>query len=343
MLKTARVLVLMAVLIIAVPCSACAESTPIYIDNELLVTEVPATIIEGHTLAPMRAVFEALGATVAWDDSTKTVTGQTSDTTITLALNSTTAYINGKPTELAIAAQSIDGHVLVPLRFISESLGATANYDDAAKSIIINTAASNNAVAIADEGNEAAAVPSFEQVVAQGNQIRELSFKLYVTKDGQKKWRQYYLRNDECRAEWVGSQGTTLVNIFNKASNTGYQFDLSAKLASELTAAEVAGYTILNPKFLMEDADLASGKYAGQETFDGRPAYVFNYVEVASDGKRVNAKGWFSVENGVPLKIEYPDEEPALVTEFMDLSVKTLDDSLFELPADVAIVPRADA
>lgn len=49
-----------------------------------------------RTLVPMRAIFENLGADIAWDDATETVTGTKDDLTVTLKIGDTTAYVNGR-------------------------------------------------------------------------------------------------------------------------------------------------------------------------------------------------------------------------------------------------------
>ena len=53
-------------------------------------------IENGVTLIPMRAIFEALGATIAWDAATNTVTGTKSATVITLTLGALQATVNGQ-------------------------------------------------------------------------------------------------------------------------------------------------------------------------------------------------------------------------------------------------------
>lgn len=47
------------------------------------------------------------------------------------------ANVNGKNIDLDVPAKIVDGRTLVPLRFISESLGATVNYDPATQSVKI--------------------------------------------------------------------------------------------------------------------------------------------------------------------------------------------------------------
>lgn len=109
----------------------------VFIDGKLQQYEQPATSISGSMLVPFRAVFEALGAKVKWDGATKTVTATKGNTTIKLTVGSRDAYINGKLVRLNAAPRLINGKVMVPIRFVSEALGAKVKWDIAAQSVVI--------------------------------------------------------------------------------------------------------------------------------------------------------------------------------------------------------------
>ena len=48
----------------------------VFVNGEKLAFDQPPVIQQDRTLVPMRAIFEALGATVLWDESTQTVTAE---------------------------------------------------------------------------------------------------------------------------------------------------------------------------------------------------------------------------------------------------------------------------
>jgi hypothetical protein len=114
-----------------------AGQTLVFIDAKLQQYEQPATSISGSMLVPFRAVFEALGAKVKWDGATKTVTATKGNTTIKLTVGSRDAYINGKLVRLNAAPRLINGKVMVPIRFVSEALGAKVKWNVAAQSVVI--------------------------------------------------------------------------------------------------------------------------------------------------------------------------------------------------------------
>jgi hypothetical protein len=91
--------------------------------------------LEGRVLVPMRAIFEQLGATVGYNSEYKTIKATRGDAKIVLYLWSEYTYINGKEYRIDVPAQ-IDNEVnrtLVPLRFVSEALGATVRWDQQSK------------------------------------------------------------------------------------------------------------------------------------------------------------------------------------------------------------------
>lgn len=91
--------------------------------------DVPPQNINGRLLVPMRAIFEALGASVEWDPSTQTATGTLDERIVSVTIGKTTAYANGRPVTLDVPAQVIESRTLVPLRFIAESLDTNVQWD----------------------------------------------------------------------------------------------------------------------------------------------------------------------------------------------------------------------
>ncbi len=120
--------------------AALAEDTiQIIIDDKVLSTDVPPMIIEGRTLVPLRAIFEALGAVVGWDEATQTVTATKQGTTIVLTIDQKQATVNGATQELDVPATVINDRTMVPVRFIANSLGSYVEWVDSTQTVIILT------------------------------------------------------------------------------------------------------------------------------------------------------------------------------------------------------------
>lgn len=116
----------------------------VLIDGTAVIFDVPPQIINGRTMVPMRAIFEQLGATVTWDDATKTATGTTTDTAVSVTINSTAITINGEIKTMDVAPQIVDGRTLVPARFISEAFGCSIEWDDESRTVFITTASTED-------------------------------------------------------------------------------------------------------------------------------------------------------------------------------------------------------
>jgi hypothetical protein len=108
---------------------APAVATPkVNINGNQLIFEVDPIVENGRTLVPLRAIFEALGANVSWDGTTQLITATKDETIIKLQIGSQTAYKNNQPVPLDVPPKIVEDRTLVPLRFVSESLGANVKW-----------------------------------------------------------------------------------------------------------------------------------------------------------------------------------------------------------------------
>ncbi|MEW9121958.1 MAG: CAP-associated domain-containing protein [Thermotaleaceae bacterium] len=113
------------------------QSLSILMDGQLLKTDQAPRIIQGRTLAPLRAIFEALGAEVAWDGDTKTVSARKDQNEVILKIGNPYGTVNGLQKSLDVPGIIIEGRTFIPLRFISESLGARVDWDGTNKQVLI--------------------------------------------------------------------------------------------------------------------------------------------------------------------------------------------------------------
>lgn len=133
-----RVLI-MVLLILALSTSVFAEPIKVLINDHHLVVPVDPIIEDSRTLVPLRAIFEALGIDVTWNQSTKTATGTKDDKIIKLQIDNKIASINGKNVELEVPGRIINGSTLVPVRFIAESLGAEVDWNQKSQTVLIQS------------------------------------------------------------------------------------------------------------------------------------------------------------------------------------------------------------
>jgi hypothetical protein len=88
---------------------------------------------------PVRGVLEKIGANVDWTPETQKVNCSSGDIDIVLHIGDKMAKVNGQMVQLDVPAQTIGGHTMVPLRFLSESLGAKVRWDGAEQTVFIMT------------------------------------------------------------------------------------------------------------------------------------------------------------------------------------------------------------
>ncbi len=91
-----------------------------------------------RTMVPVRFVSESLGARVGWNNTTKTATIMKGDKTIMLSIGSNKAIVNGKSVEFDTRAEFKNDRNMVPLRFISEVLGAKVVWNSTTRTVDIS-------------------------------------------------------------------------------------------------------------------------------------------------------------------------------------------------------------
>jgi hypothetical protein len=94
----------------------------------------------GRVFVPLRGVFEQLGASVVYENGTINAQGR-GNRSVSLHIGSTQATVDGQPQTMDVAPFIIGASTYVPLRFVSQALGASVNYD-----------ASNRIVALGNGG-----------------------------------------------------------------------------------------------------------------------------------------------------------------------------------------------
>ncbi|MCX7709741.1 MAG: copper amine oxidase N-terminal domain-containing protein [Clostridia bacterium] len=120
------------------------ESKMIFVNGKEVVSDVPPVLKYGRTLIPVRAITNALGAEVAWDAATNTVTITKEGTVIEIVLGNTTAKVNGEEVKLDVPAELYNSRTIVPVRFISETFKKQVEYDPGTGTVIIEDGTSTD-------------------------------------------------------------------------------------------------------------------------------------------------------------------------------------------------------
>ena len=105
--------------------------------------DVPAQIMNERTMVPMRAIFEALGATVDWDGDNQQIRADAGEISILMQIDSPHMYVASDTRSDVITLDQppviVEGRTLVPARAVSEALDATVGWDGANSTVNIDS------------------------------------------------------------------------------------------------------------------------------------------------------------------------------------------------------------
>lgn len=128
-------------LTLVTPVYAKDNSIHVQLNGENISFDVAPKMVNNRIMVPMRAVFEKLGSRVDWDSQTGIITATYDETVIKLTLNSRYASVTKGGAESLLQLDSapsiVDGRTLVPVRFVSESLGKQVGWDEANRTVVI--------------------------------------------------------------------------------------------------------------------------------------------------------------------------------------------------------------
>lgn len=105
-------------------------------------------VTKGRTFVPVRELTEGLGAEVNWDGENMTVEIKFGEKTILLKINSDVTYVDGKkkiveedqvPKLALYSSPRVESKTMIPLRFVSETLGYNVSWDEKTSTVLIAT------------------------------------------------------------------------------------------------------------------------------------------------------------------------------------------------------------
>jgi hypothetical protein len=137
-------------------------------------------IVSDRTLVPIRAIIEAMGGSVDWDNELKETTLTYNDDVVKLVIDSTTAYLNDAEENLDTAPAIINNRTMLPIRFIAESFGFAVDWDSSTRTIKITEGENNTQP---DENNETKPVVYFTSEISS-DAIMEIYNKLNFKPEG---------------------------------------------------------------------------------------------------------------------------------------------------------------
>jgi len=145
--------ILFSAIMLAVCCGnyVFADSIGVYVDGMPVDFDVQPQIIDSRTMVPMRAIFEALGAEVSWEDATRTAVSKKADTTVNITIGENRIVKNGTDIAIDVPAQIVDSRTLVPVRAVAEAFGCDVFWEAEQRIVRVVTVKLDAPVATEDD------------------------------------------------------------------------------------------------------------------------------------------------------------------------------------------------
>jgi len=212
---------------------AASTLIAVSVDGQPIVFDQPPVMSQGRVMVPLRGVFEKLGATVNYDAASQNVTARRGTTLISLSANSSEAQVNGVTRTMDSPPIMMGSRVLVPLRFVSEALGADVKWQayNSSVTILSKTGGVDLPYAPAQTSGPfqlsltspapASAVPGLFDVTGTTQPYATVSISV---------------TSDMPRHGFLGMSGPTNVNVLNTAT----QADSSGNYTFHVNASDLA-------------------------------------------------------------------------------------------------------
>lgn len=113
--------------------------------SDVAFSDVKPVSIDGRVLVPVRGVFEQMGVNVDWEPANRAVYASGNGREVVLYINKRVAKVDDNDVTLDVPAMIYHGRTMVPLRFISESMGAKVEWLPSANTVAITTALASEA------------------------------------------------------------------------------------------------------------------------------------------------------------------------------------------------------
>lgn len=117
-----------------------AKEVKIEIDGkEMVPKDMPAVIIDGRTMLPMRQIAQELGCEVNWNEAAQQIYVMRGSDIIVFTVNSKAGYENGKEFTMDVPATIVNDRTMLPVRALADALHLNIKWDDPNRTVIINS------------------------------------------------------------------------------------------------------------------------------------------------------------------------------------------------------------
>jgi spore germination protein len=213
------------------------------VNDEKVETEVPPVLVEGRVLVPLRSVMEKLGASVTWQPEQGIVVVSHPRAVIQLQPGEPAGRINGVDYPLDVPPRLLEERIMIPLRFVSEALGAEVHWLPAERQVSIRAGSRIFPGEIWGYYIDAQSLVSLQE---QQERVRGVYFNSYTLQaNGEVEERVFFPQGLElCRSQGISSQAMVFSDSREAINQVlGNKEAWQITLSSLLEWLEQRGYT----------------------------------------------------------------------------------------------------
>ncbi len=262
----------------------------LYNDKIVQYDDVLPVNTDGRVMIPFRAALESMGATVDYDEETRTVTATKGDITVTFTLMDDTIYIdnNGEKSTITMDVPMIivNDRTLVPIRFMSNALGMQVGWNG-----------DNNTVVIMDYDDYFDTVTDITPNLTTLSSIQDTTFnKEYAS-----------IAISYAADENNGLNASFSENNVYSADAVGSDITFSFKSASDGANYEVSDVTV--------NAVVKDGKLYFKTNLIGKVASLSDSTILKLALSKLDENSWYSIDINTALQSfeQIPDEVKSLI------------------------------
>ena len=126
---------LLILTLLSVNVYAAPREVTVKVNDIKVVSPVPARIVNGRTMLPMRSIFERIGAKVTWMNTERIIIATKGNLLITMQIDNAIMSVQKIENDDVIKIELdsppfiVSGSTLVPVRAVAESLGCKVEWD----------------------------------------------------------------------------------------------------------------------------------------------------------------------------------------------------------------------
>lgn len=125
--------------IIESPLITSSDVIQVILDGKSLNFDQPPIMDNNRVMVPIRTIFEALGYTVNWQNSTQTAIANKAGHSIIVQVNNPKITYNGGSYYCDVSPKNLSGRILVPVRAVSESAGCEVIWQSSTQTVMIQS------------------------------------------------------------------------------------------------------------------------------------------------------------------------------------------------------------